>query len=95
MDVFDSYRYGRPLEYFAALLPARSYTDTDGNRVPILNYVNIMGAEAAKERKVWVDDARERGERVVNVFAKDSFGIEIHKPTQLGMIWRGNTNSAN
>jgi hypothetical protein len=93
MDVFDSYRYGRPLEYFAALLPAKAYSDTDGNRVPILNYVNIMGAEAAAERKVWHYDFREQGKRIMSVFAKDSFGIEIHKPTQLGMIWRGNTNS--
>lgn len=93
MDVFDSYRYGRPLEYFAALLPAKAYSDTDGNRVPILNYVNIMGAEAAAERKVWHYDFRDQGKRIMSVFAKDSFGIEIHKPTQLGMIWRGNTNS--
>jgi len=90
MDVFDSYRYGRPLEYFAALMPARAYTDTDGNRVPILNYVNIQGAEAAAERRVWSYDFRQQGKRIVSVFAKDSFGIEIHKPTQLGMISRGN-----
>lgn len=94
MDVFDSYRYGRPLEYFAMLMPAKSYMDTDGNRVPILNYVNIEGAEMAKDRAVWIDDARQRGERELHVFAKDSFGIEIHKPTQLGMLWRGNTNTA-
>lgn len=90
MDVFDSYRYGRPLEYFAMMLPARAYSDTDGNRVPILNYVNIEGAEAAKEREVWHYDFRQQGQRIVSVFAKDSFGIEIHKPTQLGMISRNN-----
>lgn len=90
MDVFDSYRYGRPLEYFAMLMPARAYSDTDGNRVPIINYVNIMGAEAAKEREVWHYDFRQQGQRIMSVFAKDSFGMEIHKPTQLGMISRGN-----
>lgn len=89
MDVFDSYRYGRPLDYFAMLLPAKAYTDTDGNRVPILNYVNIEGAEQAKDQQVWIDDARQRGARNLRVFFKDSFGIEIHKPTQLGMITRG------
>ena len=93
MDMFDSYRYGRALDYFAMLLPAKAYTDTDGNRVPILNYVNIQGAEMAKEQQVWIDDARLRGERNLRVFFKDSFGIEIHKPTQLGMIWRGNVSS--
>lgn len=89
MDVFDSYRYGRPLEYFAMLMSARAYTDTDGNRVPILNYVNIEGAEAAKERMVWSYDFRQQGGRNLSIFAKDSFGIEMHKPTQLGMISRG------
>lgn len=94
MDMFDSYRWGRPLDYFAALFPAKAYTDTDGNRVPIMNYVNVEGAEPAKDQKVWIDDARQRGERNVRVFFKDSFGIEIHKPTQLGMIWRGRGQAA-
>jgi len=89
MDMFDSYRYGRALDYFAMLMPAKSYTDTDGNRVPILNYVNIEGAEIAKDQQTWVYDFRQQGGRTVNVYAKDSFGIEIHKPTQLGMIRRG------
>lgn len=93
MDMFDSYRYGRPLDYYAMLLPAKAYTDTDGNRVPIMNYVGIEGAEPAKEQRVWVDDARDRGQRNLRVFFKDAFGIEIHKPTQLGMIWRGKNKS--
>jgi len=89
IDMFDSYRYGRPFDYSALLIPARAYTDTDGNRVPIMNYVNIEGAEPAKEQRVWIDDSRDRGLRNIRVFFKDSFGIEIHKPTQLGMLWRG------
>lgn len=94
MDSFDSYRFGRVLEYFAMALPARSYVDTDGNRVPIMNFVNIEGAEKAKDQEVWVDDARKRGGRKLNVFVKDSFGIEIHKATQLGMISRGKNSAA-
>lgn len=93
IDMFDSYRYGRPLDYFAMLLSAKAYTDTDGNRVPIMNYVNVEGAEMAKDQRVWIDDARERGQRNIRVFFKDAFGIEIHKPTQLGMIWRGRNQS--
>ena len=89
VDMFDSYRYGRPLDYFAMLLPAKAYTDTDGNRVPIMNYVNIEGAEPAKDQQVWLYDFRQQGGRNLNVYFKDSFGIEIHKPTQLGMITRG------
>lgn len=94
MDAFDDYQLGRPLEYFAILMPAKAYTDTDGNRVPILNYVNIGGAEVAKDQQVWMYDFRQQGQRIASVFAKDSFGIEIHKPTQLGMLWRGNSNAA-
>lgn len=95
MDAFDDYQLGRPLEYFAMLMPAKAYTDTDGMRVPILNYVNIEGAEAAKSRQVYHYDERQRGGRVINFFAKDSFGIEIHKPTNLGMIQRGALTSSN
>ncbi len=94
MDAFDDYQLGRPLEYFAILMPAKAYTDTDGNRVPILNYVNIGGAEMAKDQRVWTWDFRDQGQRIMSLFAKDAFGIEIHKPTQLGMIWRGNSNAA-
>lgn len=89
IDMFDSYRYGRPLDYYAMLMPAKAYTDTDGMRVPIINYVNIEGAEPAKEQKVWMYDFRQQGGRTLNVYFKDAFGIEIHKPTQLGMISRG------
>jgi hypothetical protein len=89
IDMFDSYRYGRPFDYSALLIPAKAYSDTDGNRVPIMNYVNIEGAEPAKDQSVWIDDARVRAQRNLRVFFKDSFGIEIHKPTQLGMLWRG------
>lgn len=93
MDVFDSNRYNRILENFAALMPAKKFMDTDGNPVPILNYVNVGGAEAASSRKIWHYDFREQGEKYMQVFAKDSFGIEIHKPSHLGMLWSGrNTN---
>ncbi len=86
MDAFDARRYGHALEYFALLLPAKTFVDTDGNRVPIVTYVNIEGAEVAKEQKVWIDDARERGERNLRCFFKDCWGMEIHAPTRLGTI---------
>lgn len=93
MDAFDDYQLGRPLEYFAILMPAKAYTDTDGNRVPIMNYVNISGAEPAKSQNVWMYDFRQQGGRNASIFAKDAFGIEVHKPTQLGIIWKGNSAS--
>lgn len=89
VDMFDSYRYGHILENFAMLLPMKAFTDTMGNRVPIVNFVNIEGAEPGKDMRVWIDDARERGLRDLRVFIKDTFGIEVHAPTRLGMITRG------
>jgi hypothetical protein len=93
MDAFDARRYGHALEYFALLMPAKTFIDTDGNRVPIVTYVNIKGAEMAKEQRVWIDDARERGGRNLRCFIKDAWGMEIHAPTRLGMIWKGNVGS--
>lgn len=89
IDMFDSNKYGRVLEYFALLLPAKSTVDTDDNRVPPMTYVNIKGAEMAKDQEVWVDDARKRGERTMRVFVKDAFGCEFHAPRHMGMIWKG------
>lgn len=88
VDMFDSYRFGNILEYFALLLPLKAFTDTEGNRVPIVTYTHIAGAEPAKEWKTWIDDARLRGERNLRCFAKDSFGIEFHAPTRCGMIYK-------
>lgn len=86
VDMFDSYRFGNILEYFALLLPLKAFMDTEGNRVPIVTYCNIEGAEPAKEWTNWIDDARIRGERTLNGFAKDAFGIEFHAPTRCGKI---------
>lgn len=86
VDMFDSYRYGHILEDFAMLLPLKRFSDTNGNNVPILNFVAVEGAEPGKDQKVWVDDARVRGGRNLRVFIKDNFGIEVHAPTRLGII---------
>lgn len=93
VDMFDSYRFGNVLEYFGLLLPLKAFMDTEGNRVPIVTYCHIVGAEPAKEWKTWIYDFREQGQRTLNGYAKDSFGIEFHAPTRCGMIQRG-SNSA-
>jgi hypothetical protein len=86
VDMFDSYRYGHILEDFAMLLPLKRFSDTQGNQVPIVNFVAVEGAEPGKDQKVWIDDARVRGQRNLRVFIKDNFGIEVHAPTRLGLI---------
>lgn len=94
VDMFDSYRFGNVLEYFAMLLPLKAFMDTDGNRVPIVTYCNIRGAEPAKEWATWIYDERQRGGRVLNGFAKDAFGIEFHAPTRCGIITRATNQNA-
>lgn len=93
VDMFDSYRYGAILSNFAKLMPLKAFTDTMGNRVPILNFVNIEGAEPGRDMRVWVDDARERLARNLRIGIKDTFGIEFHAPTRTGMVWRGSSNA--
>lgn len=86
IDMFDSVRYGNILEYFAMLLPGNKLKDSDGNTVPIVTYVNLEGAEPAKRRYMWFDDSRVRGERTLDGYMKDSYGLEIHAPTRCGLI---------
>lgn len=89
IDLFDDRRFGRPLEYTAFLIPAKSSVDVDGNMVPPVSYVSIAGAEPAKEQKVWTDDTRLRGGRTLVVYIKDNFSTEFHKASQMGMISKG------
>ena len=89
MDFMDDRRFGRPLEYSAFLIPAKSSVDIDGNMVPPISYVSIEGAEPAKDQRVWVDDGRERGERTMTIYVKDNFSCEFHKGSQMGMITKG------
>lgn len=93
VDMFDSYRYGHILSNYAQLLPLKAFIDTMGNRVPVVEFVNIEGAEPGRDMRIWVDDARERLERNLRVGIKDTFGIEIHAPTRLGQIFRGAQNA--
>lgn len=86
VDMFDSYRFGNVLEYFALLLPLKKFFDTEGNAVPIVTYTSIRGAEPAKEWATWLYDFRQQGGRTLNGYCKDSFGIEFHAPTRCGMI---------
>lgn len=89
MDLFDDRRFGRPQEYTAFLIPAKTSVDVDGNIVPPVSYVSLEGAEPAAEQKVWTDDGRVRGERTLTVYVKDNFGVEFHKASQMGMITKG------
>lgn len=86
VDMFDSYRFGNILEYFALLLPMKAFTDTEGNKVPIITYTNVVGAEPAKQWSNWIYDFRQQGGRTLNGYVKDAFGLEFHAPTRCGKI---------
>lgn len=87
VNAMDSQRYGGFLEDFCILMPAVEYKDIAGNTVPPVTLVNIGAAEDSPQGKIWKDDTRERGCRVVNIYAQDTFGMEIHCASKLG-VWR-------
>lgn len=86
IDTFDNRRYGAYQENFALMLPACTFKDTNGNDVAPVTFVNIKGAEVAKQDRIWPDDTRERGCRDLNVFVKTSYGMEIHCASKMGTI---------
>lgn len=86
IDMFDSYRYGNVLEYFAMLLPAKRFRDTEGRVVPIITMCHLEGAERAMEEYIDFFDERPRGYHYINAFVRDSLGYEFHNPTGCGLI---------
>lgn len=86
MDMFDGIRYGNMLPNFCLMLPAATFTDTNGKKVPFATYVNIEGSEPAKQKNMWVDNTRQRGERTVDFYVKDAYGLEIHGASKLGVL---------
>ncbi len=92
LDMFDSRRYASMLEYFALMMPLTKFRDQDGNAVPFLTYVNLEGAEPATSRNIWSYDFRQQGGRTVNCYCNTTWGIEIHRPTALGIIKKLSTN---
>lgn len=87
VDAFDAQRYGNFLENFALMMPACTFKDSMGNDVPPVTWVNIGRAEDSPQQKIWVDNTRERGCRVVNAYLQDTHGMEIHCASKLG-VWR-------
>lgn len=88
IDLFDAQRYGNFLSNFALLMPSCKFKDTEGKTVPPVTYVNIAGSEEAAQKKIWSYNEMERGCRVLNVYAKDSYGLEIHCASKLGVMRR-------
>ncbi len=91
LDIFDHRRYGNILEYFSLMMPLAKFRDQQGNTVPFLTYVNLEGAEPAKVDNIWVYDFRKQGGRDLDMFCQTTYGIEIHRPTAMGIIKKTST----
>ena len=81
---------------FAVIMPMTTYRDAMGNRVPPMEIVKLdkcdgfqMMTQNSASASIWYDDARIRGERKVNVYAKNSFGVEFHGAQFLGILSGG------
>lgn len=86
IDAFDAMRYGNFLENFAILMPACKFKDTAGKYVPPVTYVNIEGKNPAAQKKIWSYNFMDQGCRTLQVFIKDSYGMEIHCASKLGIL---------
>lgn len=89
MNAMDDRRFGRPLEDTAFLIQSKTHVDVEGNIVPPMTYVNIKGAELAKDQEVWVHDNRKEGGRTMVVYVKDCFGVSFAGASQMGMVSKG------
>lgn len=86
LDVFDHRRYGNILEYFAEMMPLAKFKDQTGQTVPFLTYVHLEGAEPAKIDNIWSYDFRKQFARTLDIGCQTTYGVEIHRPTALGII---------
>lgn len=92
LDVFDHRRYGNILEYFAIMKPLAKFRDQQGNSVPFVTYVNLEGAEPAMVDNIWSYDFRKQFKRTLDVGCSTTWGLEIHRPTAMGIIKRTSTS---
>lgn len=88
VDTFDSQHFGNMLPNFAMVIPMTKYKDTKGNTVGPVTYVNIKAAEKAAQQKMYFWDFRKQGERNVSVFIEDTWGMEIHAISKMGLFRR-------
>lgn len=91
IDILDHRRYGNILEYFALLMPLAKFKDQQGNTIPFLTYCYLEGAEPAKVDNIWSFDFRKQGGRTLNVYVSTTWGMEIHRPTALGLLTKQST----
>jgi len=92
IDILDHRRYANILEYFSLLMPLAKFKDQQGNTVPFLTYCYVQGAEPAKVENIFMFDFRKQGGRTLNVYVSHTWGLEIHRPTALGLLTKQSTN---
>lgn len=91
IDILDHRRYGNILEYFALMMPLAKFKDQQQNTIPFLTYCYLEGAEPAKVDNIFQFDFRKQGGRTLNVYVKTGYGMEVHRPTALGLLTKQST----
>ncbi len=81
---------------FMLPMPMISFSNSNGDRVPSVELVKLDYCDGfttlptnSPDASIWYDDTRVRGERMVNVYAKNSLGVEFHDAPFMGVISGG------
>lgn len=98
LDGWEQLNYTDIMENFGFVMPMQSFTDSAGRRVPPVEIVkldNCTGIQFATENSatgasLWYDDTRQRGGRTLDVYAKNSFGLDVHGAEYMGFLSAGN-----
>lgn len=94
LDGWEMLSYTDVMSNFALIQPMTWFMDSMGRRVPPMEIVKLdscSGLQYATQNgdngaSLWYDDARQRGERKLKIYAKNSFGLEIHGAQFLGIL---------
>jgi hypothetical protein len=94
LDGWEMLGYTNVFYNFALIQPMTYFLDSMGRRVPPIEIVKLdscSGIKFATENgpngaSLWYDDTRQRGGRTLDMYAKNSFGIEVHGAQYLGIL---------
>lgn len=83
-------------ENFMILQPMITYSNSAGDRVPSVEIVKLDYCDGfstmpnnSPDASIWYDDTRLRGYRMVDIYAKNSFGVEFHGAQFMGIVSGG------
>lgn len=90
---WEAMQYDSIIKNFAILMPNMNYRSSTGGEVPLIETVKLRGCtgyEIAPTNgmgsAVWIDDARRRGERHLDVYARNQYGYDFHGVPFMGLL---------